>query len=351
MKKTDIDVFRLIKVNQDKVKMSKIEIIKKGITKFSTDAIVNAANAQLQAGGGVCGAIFKDAGYAELTAACNKIGYCPTGSAVITPGFNLKAKYIIHAVGPVWKGGNSGEPQKLYGCYKKSLELARENNCNSIAFPLISSGIFGYPKDKAWRKAIQACLDFIEKNEDYDIEIYFAVLSDDAKALGEKTLSEVSEKDAIKKAAEKASVTVLEENQRLFCLRYIQFLQTIEWDDDLKNWCKHYSPYGKVETHQGLERMLHELMSEAYGSNMVIHDYWAVIENSKLDQQQISDASEEFIDSLDKTQLLACVAWHFRQDHFCEGSLIEDSIAEGKLLRYVKALLKGEYKRPEPQEP
>ena len=166
--------------------MNKIEIIKKGITKLDVDVIVNAANKHLQAGGGVCGAVFRDAGYSELQKACDKIGFCHTGGAVITPGFNLKAKYIIHAVGPVWEGGNADEPKKLYSCYKKSLELAKENSCHSIAFPLISSGIFGYPKDKAWRKALQACLDFISENEDYDIDIYFAVLDDSAKALGEK---------------------------------------------------------------------------------------------------------------------------------------------------------------------
>lgn len=236
--------------------MSKIEIVKKGVTSFSTDAIVNAANSHLQAGGGVCGAVFRDAGYDELTAACNKIGYCPTGSAVITPGFNLQAKYIIHAVGPVWEDGNSGEPQKLYGCYKKSLELARENNCRSVAFPLISSGIFGYPMDKAWQKALQACLDFIEDNIDYDINIYFAVLNENAKALGEKYLSEVSKKIAGLKGEGKRSDIVLDKKQKRFCLRYVQLLQMIEWDDELKNWCREHWEYHTPESHPGVERML-----------------------------------------------------------------------------------------------
>ena len=331
--------------------MSKIEIIKKGITKLDVDVIVNAANKHLQAGGGVCGAVFQDAGYTELQKACDKIGFCHTGSAVITPGFNLKAKYIIHAVGPVWKGGNADEPKKLYSCYKNSLELANENSCHSIAFPLISSGIFGYPKDKAWRKALQACLDFISENEDYDIDIYFAVLDDSAKALGEKTLLELTKANSNELKSEKIAETTLEENQRLFSLRYVQLLQTIDWDDELKNWCRNYSFYEKTVTHQGLERMLHELLSEAYDSNIVIQDYGQIIEDSKLDQQLISDASEEFLSSLNKKQLLACIAWHFRRDHFCEGSLISESSAEGKLLKYIQALLKDEYTRPEPSEP
>lgn len=171
--------------------MSKIEIKKIGITSVGTECIVNAANENLWAGGGVCGVIFKAAGLKELTKACQQIGHCNTGSAVITPAFNLSAKYIIHAVGPVWNGGNNKEPQLLYGCYKKALELAKEKNCYSIGFPLISAGIFGYPVDKAWRKAIQACNDFINNNVDYEIEIVFAVIDDCILNIGLETLQEI----------------------------------------------------------------------------------------------------------------------------------------------------------------
>lgn len=167
-----------------------ISIIKQSITDLETDAIVNAANEQLLQGGGVCGGIFKAAGPAKLQAACSAIGHCDTGSAVITPGFGLKAKYIIHAVGPVWNGGNHREPQLLYGAYRRSLELAMENDCKSIGFPLISAGIFGYPSDKAWRKAIQACLDFEKAHPDAELDIVFAVLQDAMKAQGETILDE-----------------------------------------------------------------------------------------------------------------------------------------------------------------
>lgn len=172
--------------------MNSIRIQKIGITDLDTDAIVNAANEGLWAGGGVCGAIFRAAGHAKLQAACSAIGHCNTGSAVITPGFDLKAKYIIHAVGPVWSGGNNREPQLLYGAYYKSLELAVENGCHSIGFPLIYAGIFGYPKDKAWRKAIQACNDFFKKNPDADLKIIFAVLDDSILELGQQTLDETA---------------------------------------------------------------------------------------------------------------------------------------------------------------
>lgn len=170
--------------------MSNISIQKIGITRLHTDAIVNAANRMLAEGGGVCGAVFAAAGSRELTQACNAIGGCRTGSAVITPGFNLPAKYIIHAVGPVYQDGKHQEPQLLYSAYKQSLLLAKANGCHSIGFPLISAGIFGYPKDQAWRKALQACRDFILEHPDYEIEIIFAVLDDTIMALGQKTLAE-----------------------------------------------------------------------------------------------------------------------------------------------------------------
>ena len=164
-----------------------IEIKKVSITSTGLECVVNAANSDLWEGGGVCGYIFKAAGSCELTKACNAIGRCDEGSAVITPGFNL-SKYIIHAVGPRWIDGNHNEPQKLYGAYKKSLELCKENNIHEVAFPLISAGIFGYPLDKAWREALQACTDFVNQNKEYEIRIIFAVLDESIKKMGEGLL-------------------------------------------------------------------------------------------------------------------------------------------------------------------
>ena len=172
--------------------MKTIKIQKISITDLDTDAIVNAANDGLLAGGGVCGAVFRAAGHDKLQDACDAIGHCDTGSAVITPGFDLKAKYIIHAVGPVWSGGNNKEPQMLYDAYCRSLDLAVENGCHSIGFPLISAGIFGYPKDKAWRIAIQACNEFFQKNPDAHMQVVFAVLDDGILALGQQTLEEIA---------------------------------------------------------------------------------------------------------------------------------------------------------------
>lgn len=142
-----------------------LEIISQDITSLKVDAIVNAANKELQMGGGVCGAIFRAAGASKLEEACRDLAPIITGEAVITPGFSLPAKYIIHTAGPVYKDGNSGEKNQLRAAYLNSLELAREQNVKSIAFPLISSGIYGYPKDQAKEVAISAIEEFLAHNE------------------------------------------------------------------------------------------------------------------------------------------------------------------------------------------
>ena len=175
--------------NLDERLNNSIEIQKISITDLSTDAIVNAANNGLWVGGGVCGAIFKAAGHKKLQAACDAIGHCDVGSAVITPGFNLKAKHIIHAVGPRWIDGEHQEPQQLYSAYETSLKLAKEHLCHSVGLPLISAGIFGYPLQEAWNIAVRACLDFIVQNKDYDIKIIFAVLDDSIMQEGRKQLT------------------------------------------------------------------------------------------------------------------------------------------------------------------
>ena len=122
------------------------QIVRNDITKMSVDAVVNAANPALQQGGGVCGAIFAAAGPKQLQAACDAIGRCETGEAVITSGYGLPARYIIHTAGPIWQGGNAGEERLLKSCYLSSLRLAERHGCESVAFPLISSGIYGYPR-------------------------------------------------------------------------------------------------------------------------------------------------------------------------------------------------------------
>ena len=132
-----------------------MDLIKGDITTLDADCIVNAANEDLMPGGGVCGAIHQAAGK-ELALECKRIGHCGVGEARITSGYDLKAKHVIHTVGPIWHGGNDGENQYLFNCYKKSLLLSTHHGIKSIAFPNISTGIFGYPKKMAAETAIAA---------------------------------------------------------------------------------------------------------------------------------------------------------------------------------------------------
>jgi O-acetyl-ADP-ribose deacetylase (regulator of RNase III)/transcriptional regulator with XRE-family HTH domain len=165
-----------------------LKIIRNDITKMTDDAIVNAANTALRMGGGVCGAIFMAAGAEDLTAECDRIGRCEVGQAVITSAYGLPAKHIIHTVGPIWKDGNSGEAEQLHNCYINSLTLAFENKCKSIAFPLISSGIYGYPKDQALQIAISAIGEFLFTHE---MMVYLVVYDNKAYGLSEKIFSAI----------------------------------------------------------------------------------------------------------------------------------------------------------------
>jgi len=165
-----------------------LTIVRQDITKVKVDAIVNAANTMLQMGGGVCGAIFKAAGVAELQTACDKLAPIQNGEAVITPGFLLSAKYVIHTAGPVYRDGQHGEEGLLRSCYINSLKRATEHNCESIAFPLISSGIYGYPKAEALHVATAAIRDFLV---DHDIEVSLVIFDKAAFEVSKKLLGEV----------------------------------------------------------------------------------------------------------------------------------------------------------------
>ena len=142
-----------------------LEIIRQDLTKMEVNAIVNAANTQLQQGGGVCGAIFAAAGAERLQAECNTLAPCPVGQAVLTQGYALPADFIIHTVGPVWQGGDHNEEALLRSCYRSSLTLAQARGLDSIAFPLISSGIYGYPKNLALQVATKAIGEFLLEHE------------------------------------------------------------------------------------------------------------------------------------------------------------------------------------------
>lgn len=169
--------------------MHKIKIVQGDITKVKVDAIVNAANSSLLGGGGVDGAIHR-AGGPQILEECRKIGGCPTGEAVITTAGNLPAKFVIHTVGPIWGGGRDNEPELLKNCYLNSLKLATENNCKTIAFPGISTGVYGYPKDKAAEIAVSTIGEYLKNHQETEEVLLVAFDEESFRILNERVESE-----------------------------------------------------------------------------------------------------------------------------------------------------------------
>jgi O-acetyl-ADP-ribose deacetylase (regulator of RNase III) len=203
-----------------------LEIVRNDITKMKVDAIVNAANTSLEMGGGVCGAIFRAAGASELQVACDQIGGCQVGEAVITDGFQLDATFIIHTPGPIWKGGGNQEEALLKASYIHSLELAKNHQCESIAFPLISTGIYGYPKEEALQIAVSTISSFLLH---HDMLVYLVVFDKNSFGISKKLFTSIHQY-IDEHYVEEAEITFPRHNEERYLLEQKQEVKIFQQD-------------------------------------------------------------------------------------------------------------------------
>ena len=317
---------------------TEIKTVKADITKIGyVTAIVNAANSTLLGGGGVDGAIHRAAG-PELLKECRTLNGCKTGEAKITGAYDLPCRYIIHTVGPVWRGGDHNEAGLLAACYVNSLQLAVDRGIRSVAFPSISTGVYSYPIEQAADVAVHAVAGFVKDHPDSLDLIVWTLLGDETASAYEKALkalsSELQSADSQSGRSEAAKT-----RREAFCEKYIPILHMIDSDEGLKRACANHSAYAADKEHPALISYLYsEFMHEAYSAGMVVPDYFELVEECGFTDRAGGPTDEE-LEPLDAAHVLGCIGWHFRRDHFSEGSLVSDSIAKGHMLRLLRCYL------------
>ena len=316
-----------------------IRMLQGDITKVDTvSAIVNAANNTLLGGGGVDGAIHRAAGR-ELLAECRTLHGCATGEAKITKAYRLPCDYVIHTVGPIWHGGSHSEAQLLESCYRNSLALAMEHGIRTIAFPSISTGVYAYPLEQAAEIAVRTAYRFVMKHPGAFDEILWVLFDERTKKAYDDAVALLQERIDEETCGGKDP----DQKKRLeFCEKYIPILQMIEDDVDLKQACSKHSVYIAPEKHDSLIEYLYRyFLKEAYKAEMVVKDYRSIIESAGI-SEKVNNPTVDMLNELNSTQILGCIAWHFRRDHFSEGTLISESIADGHMLRMLKAYVDKE---------
>lgn len=287
-----------------------LNIIRQDITKIKCDAVVNPTNESLHPTGGLDLSIHKTAGI-KLLEACKKIGHISTGEAVMTPSFNLPAKFIIHTAGPVWNGGNNNEEKLLRACYTNALSLAKENNLQSIAFPLISSGTYKYPKDKVLKIAIDSISDFLF---DFDIQVFLVVFDKTAYELSSKLFSDIEsfidDNYAIKNSYNKrmcapTSARMLSPSPRTLCSHTEDFCAQAPAPADIDDYIKLDESFAvkllKLIDHKGMSDV------ECYKKANVSKQTWYKIMNDKHykpNKKTVISFSVALQLSLDETQNL-----------------------------------------------